>query len=95
MAIPLTSMRDTLRGLEAKIAIIDEAASHGWAVYYDYHHEDMTYRIAKVEPWDPWEHVQSSGLMKIEEAPDELGAYVEAMRRLDNRSVERHTDQHE
>lgn len=69
-----------------------EYENKGWAVFYDYCHEDMSYRIAKVEPWDYWEHSVDGpgarrhpkpGIMKIEKAPDELGAYAEAMRRLE------------
>lgn len=90
MAVPLTtkSFRDAL------VAVLDDAFNEpgSWAVYYDYDQSDMTYKIAKVEPWDYWDHSMDGpgarrhprpGIMKIAKAPDELGAYAEAMRRLE------------
>jgi hypothetical protein len=63
----------------------------GWAAYYSYYPEDMTYRVDKVEPWDSSKHTRMKkgkrvihpGILHITDAPDELGAYVEATRRLE------------
>ena len=57
----------------------------GWAAF---HREQ---RVTKVEPWDSSKHtyvrkkerIIRSGIMHITNAPDELGAYVEATRRLE------------
>ncbi len=57
----------------------------GWAVF----HEEQ--RVITVEPWDSSKHtwvknkkrVIRPGIMHITDAPDELGAYVEATRRLE------------
>ena len=88
----MSNMRTTLRGNRIDTFITAEEAvfvKHGWAVFYERDIGRRTYRIAKVEPWDIWEHGvptprhKHRGLMRIEEAPDELDAYTQAMRRLE------------
>ena len=57
----------------------------GWAVFH------RKQRVTKVEPWNSNKHmcvkkgerVTRSGIMHITDVPDELGAYVEATRRLE------------
>lgn len=91
MAVPLTSMRKALA--QSLDDVFDSAFTatffHGWAVYYDYCHDNMTYRVRNVELWDKLHHGRigspfaEPGLIWIEKAPDELGAYVAAMRMLE------------
>jgi hypothetical protein len=91
MAVRLTEIRKALaQNLDD---IFSEAFTatffHGWAVYYDYCHENMTYRVGNVEPWDKLHHgpigspFARPGLLWVEEAPDELGAYVAAIHVLE------------
>jgi hypothetical protein len=57
----------------------------GWAVFH------KRKRVTKVEPWDSSKHtcvkkkkrVVRTGIMHIINVPDELGAYMEATRRLE------------
>jgi len=91
MAIPLTNMRKALA--QSLDDIFSDAFFdtffHGWAVHYDYDHDNITYRVGKVEPWSKVLHGRvgvpfaAPGLLWVEEAPDELGAYVAAMRILE------------
>ena len=91
MAVRLTNIRKALA--QSLDDIFSDAFTakffHGWAVYYDYDHENMTYRVGNVEPWDKLMYgpggvpFAAPGLIWIEEAPDELGAYVAAMRMLE------------
>lgn len=50
-----------------------------WAVFADYHHEDMTWRVGKVERWDNGRHFNSPSTHKITNATDELDAYKKFM----------------
>ena len=95
MAVPLTKMRKALA--QSLDDVFSEAFTatffHGWAVYYDYNHKNMTYRVRNVELWDKLHHGRigvpfaEPGLLWIEKAPDELGAYVAAMRILEGLKV--------
>lgn len=84
MAIPLTgeSMRNVVTAaLEAAFSEPD-----GWAVFADYHAEDMTWRITKVEPWTPLKHAGGDGFpgfVRIKEARDEIDAYMQAKKQLE------------
>ena len=87
MAIPLTSMRSTLRGTSFDTFITDDP-DFGWAVHYGRGTEDGTYKIAKVEPWVAYAHGEADPdcrykkVMRIGNAQDELDAYTQAMRIL-------------
>ena len=53
-----------------------ESLPNTWAVYADYHHEDMTWQIAKIEPWIESKHAESmQHIYKITDQIDEMGAY--------------------
>jgi len=91
MAVRLTNIRKALA--QSLDDIFSEAFTatffHGWAVYYDCDVGNRAYKISKVEPWDKLHHGRigvpfaAPGLLWVEEAPDELGAYVAAMRILE------------
>lgn len=90
MAVPLTNMRKALaQSLDDVFTSAFTDVFHGWAVFYDYDHENMAHRVGNVEPWDMVRHGRIGapfarpGLLWVEEAPDELGAYVAAMRILE------------
>lgn len=53
----------------------------GWAVYTDYDPERREFRITKVEAWMPFKHEGPGHIIHVKDAPDEMGAYAEVMRR--------------
>jgi hypothetical protein len=54
-----------------------------WAVYVDYYHDDMSWRIGKIERWNGFKHDWNTSIIRIEYAQDELEAYTKAMDRLE------------
>ena len=87
VAIPLTSMRSTLRGNRADTFVFDEEAFRDWAVYYERDMDSRAYKIIKVERWINGEHEDPDyrwkKLLRIGNAQDELDAYTQAMRILE------------
>lgn len=79
MAAPLKSLRDsledTLRGLR------DVYEENVWAVYFDYNHDDMTYTVAKIEPWSIRSPSGPYKVQRIAGAVDEMDAYKQFMER--------------
>lgn len=75
-------LKELLPGLNALFGLEYEA---GWAVYY------KGKRVTKVEPWDGDKHmwvkkkekVIRPGIIHINEAIDELDAYMQAQKKLE------------
>lgn len=80
MAISTKSIRDslqtTLSGISA--AVYEENV---WAVYFDYNHDDMTYTVAKIEPWSIRSPSGPYKVQRIAGAVDEMDAYKKFMER--------------
>lgn len=69
--------------LQKMVETLEEEARHRWAVYADYSMNDMTWRIAKVEPWDFAKHMGRHGIIRINYARDEIDAYMQAKEQLE------------
>ena len=78
MALPLSSIRKVIN-LDQAIWDAEESLSTTWAVFADYHHENMTWRVGKVERWDNGRHFNSPSTHKVTNATDELDAYKKFM----------------
>ncbi len=82
MAIKLSEMRENLT-LRLNDAFAEEY-DPGWAVYIDYHQEDMSWRIGKVERWSYPKHAESmQRILRVPNCRDELEAYVKALKQLE------------
>lgn len=82
MAIASTkSIRDSLIASLNK-AFEDVYEENVWAVYFDYNHDDMTYAIAKIEPWSLRSPSGSHMIQRIAGAVDEMDAYKKFMERI-------------
>lgn len=80
--IPIKTLRDSLQAtLNDTFAGVYE--ENVWAVHFDYCHADMTYKIARIEPW--WLRTPSGSHMvqRIAGAVDEMDAYKKFMERID------------
>jgi hypothetical protein len=53
-------------------------------VYVDYDPNNMSWNIGKVERWDMFRHFSNISIMQIDDAPDELGAYAQALEKLES-----------
>jgi len=84
MAVRLTSMRKALA--QSLDDVFDKEFSD-WAVYYERDMDSRTYKIVNVERWINGEREHPAyrwhELLRVGDAPDELGAYVAAMRILE------------
>ena len=75
------SRADLLQELLPALNELFGDAYSGWAVHTDYSFEHNEWRIAKVEAWMPFKHEGASHIIHVKDAPDEMGAYAEVMRR--------------
>lgn len=78
--IPIKSLRDSLEStLNDTFSEVYE--ENVWAVYFDYNHEDMTYKIARIEPWSLRSPSGPYKVQRIAGAVDEMDAYKKFMER--------------
>lgn len=77
-----TLLKELLPGLNE---LFGTEYERGWAVHADYYYDDQTWRILKVEPWNPLKHDVTKGIMHIKEAQDEMDAYTQAKKALEGR----------
>lgn len=78
--IPIKTLRDSLQS-SLDNAFRDVYEENEWAVYFDYNHEDMTYKIARIEPWSLRTPSGSHLVQRIAGAVDEMDAYKKFMER--------------
>lgn len=81
MAVTLKEMRPfTEAALRDMLEDMEQKARTTWAVYADYYHEDMTWRITKIVPWlsrDP--KGTDFNVFKMTDCRDEIDAYKKFM----------------
>lgn len=76
MAISRASLlKELLPGLNELFGLEYETEPGSWAVYAEYYHDDMSWKIKEIEPWRRTTHEDKHGVYKITDQPDELGAY--------------------
>jgi len=54
-----------------------------WVVHLDYDMSEMRWRIAEVKPWHIFRTYHPTRTILIKDAPDELGAYTQALEILE------------
>lgn len=83
-------LKDLLPGLNELFGAEYENYDTTWAVYADYHYEDMEWKVSKIEQWESYKHLKTKpngdkvlpkGVHKITDAVDELAAYKKFMER--------------
>lgn len=78
--IPIKTLRDSLQSTLNDV-FADVYEENVWAVYFDYCHEDMTYKIARIEPWSLRSPSGPYKVQRIAGAVDEMDAYKKFMER--------------
>lgn len=79
MATPITTKQMKNLTEEALRDALDAIRNRRWVVYVDYDHSDMRWHIVKVEPWHIFREHHATRTIRIDDAPDELGAYAQAL----------------
>ena len=81
MNAPLKKLRPlTEAALLNMVKELEQKASTTWAVYADYYHEDMTWRVTKIVPWlsrDP--EGTDFNVFRVPDCRDEIDAYKNFM----------------
>ena len=80
-------LAELLPALNEMFGLDYEGFTTTWAVYADYNHADMTWKIGKVEQWIQGIHDNLPNVHKITDATDEMDAYKKFMERLNRSSL--------
>jgi len=83
MATPITAKAMKSLTEEALQEAFDRIKKRRWVVHVDYDVSDMRWRIAEVKPWHIFRTYHPTGTILIGDAPDELGAYAQALEILE------------
>jgi len=79
MATPITTKQMKALTEETLNDALDAIRSRRWVVLVDYDQSEMRWRIGKVEPWHVFGEYHATRTIRIDDAPDELGAYAQAL----------------
>jgi len=83
MATPITENDMKNMAEEALSDVFDAIKNRRWTVFVDYDVSEMRWRIAEVKPWHIFGTYDATKTIHIDNAPDELGAYAQALERLE------------
>lgn len=72
-------LAELLPALNDMFGLDYEGFATTWAVYADYDHADMTWKVGKIERWIPGKHREMRHVYKVTEAVDEVEAYKKFM----------------